>query len=1354
MKNLKKVLAMVLAFACTFTMFAGAKVFEDVPAGSDYSEAITMLSDLGIIQGKDDGKYHPEDTITRAEACALIARMMTGDPNVSQYVGAQNFSDVVSGSWKDSAIGYCYINNIVIGVGNNKFEPDRAITDAEFITMVVRAMGYETPDMAQGYPYTYMSNAQAIGLMDGVDMVANTDALRGEDAQVIYNALFADYARGAKLVNTTHGTSVEQYPTLAESVWGLERAAVGVWQKDDRDDATMELTTCKAHTWVITGKSIEVGNVNMFEAYPIEDDETYLYKDGNKGYPYLFTYNGDMENIADLKGYQVELWGMGAHDEPELETVIDENGNSTKAYVYSSEWDINAIKTVKGQTAYDYTPADEDLPDVDLDDVHGFFGGTAFKGENLKWGDKDPLDEDDVKDAMQTRNSASYRVADWDSDGAADFIVGDIYDYYKVDAVTNKTVRLIDMNDEKFVLDKDGETDVEIGGQDYTVTAEFPDDLEEGDIIQVSKSDVVGKKKIASTWTIEVVEAETKELTKVDTKKGAYFDDELIHDAEYYNDVRYYFEENDRKIDGLDVYDELNEDSEDSWDLYRDANGFIIDMAPSDEAWAGYIYVTGAANGRDKTGSKRQYAEISGVNDKNEYMKNITVVKDADIEINGKDAFDDYAFTGDNNPKGRVFHYAVNEDGEITKMIELALDGSEDYDYTDKTDSANIDTTENNELNYRYWLDDADVIFAVKANVGTEYKDDMVYDDEGDVDDLVVGPDYGVGKKDLDDGNVIAISVDEIPDISNDVNDDTVTKSAGIRYDGDVEKDEQSAVVLGVNTLRYFSHTSVEAGLLTNMTYNKKDDTYTATAYVAGRDGEEFTTIDADDVTIAGDTKLDELYDVLTKGDNAKNGIYCEFEFNKDGKITALSPMNNAYVQYSMNRLTNDAGIEYNVIANDDGIPATYEVSRVVVNKVTSDKALTVSGATATSEDNKVYSVANGQYMDAYDIDDSTAYYKITDEKVNMQKEQVLNPWLDGFKDGYEVEEGSLEDLDSYIRNYTSKYEDEYVVADVVLDGDDVVAVYYYDELVGEYGYLDGSVQVNKQTDDGTEVVYGTDIVAAVTCNDPDLKANSEEITLYSVTKNEKGEEVKTEIKTVKDDTADFGVLDAGDYYVKATGINDKTDDEDRQPIDDMTFTVVPADLDANDDAKIEVNPKNNQQVVLSGIDVADLGAENFTVYQNSTKLTSDMYTVKYDKEAGTYNFLINAGVSVSDDFTIVVSNKNYNDEEVVYEGQEVAPVEVKTTLTVKSKVTAQGMITISYRTADGNDRTASATFAGETGVTAVANKLVDALSGTGLKVEQDGVNITVTADYDANISVDTGATGAVVTVAPAVEAN
>ena len=1345
MKNLKKVLAMVLAFACTFSMFAGAKVFEDVPAGSDYSEAITMLSDLGIIQGKDDGKYHPEDTITRAEACAMIARLMTGDPNVSQYVGAQSFTDVAKGSWKDSAIGYCYINGIVIGVGNNKFEPDRAITDAEFITMVVRAMGYETADMKQNYPFSYMSNAQAMGLLDGVNMVANTDALRGEDAQVIYNALFADYARGAKLVNTTHGTSVESYPTLAESVWGLERAAVGTWKKSSSDDETLEMTTCKAHTWVITGEVVKVGSVNMFEAYPIDDDATELYEAGQKT-SYAFTYNGDMSNIADLKGYQVELWGMGAHDEPELEKTED----GKTVYVYSNDWDINAIKTVKGQTKYDYTPADEALPDVDLDEVRGFVGGTEFKGDNLVWGNKS-LDEDDVKDAMETKNSASYRVVDWDSDGAADFVVGDIYDYYKVDAVTSKTIRLVGMNGEKFTLDKDGETDVTINDEKYTVTAEFPEDLEEGDIIEVTKSEVAEKKVIKSTWTIEVVEAETKELTKVDTKKGAYFDDELIHDAEKYNKVQYYFDPT------ADTYDKLNEDAADNWDLYRDANGFIIDMEESDEAWAGYIYVTGAANGVDKTGTKRQYAEISGVNDKNEMVKNATVVKDAVVEINGKDEFDKYEFTA--NPKGRVFHYAVNEDGEITKMIELATnDGAEDYTFTDKTDAAHVN-------NRNYWLDEADVIFAVEAtneefNNGKAYenasKDVNVNDAPNDRND-----DYAVGGDDLDAGNVIAVSVDEIPDIAT----GEVTTPEGIRYDGNTTKDEQSAVVLGVNTLRYFSHTSVEAGLLTNMTYNKKDDTYTATAHVAGRDGEEFTTIDADDVTINGTTKLDELYDILTKNNDAKYGIYCEFEFNKDGKITALSPMDKV-VDENDDYLTKD-GIQVNTIS-DKKIPATYEVMRTVVNKVTSDKSLTVSGVQATAENNKVYTVENAQYVGAYDLSDDTAYYQITDKKVNLPEDkEFLNPYVDGFKDGYEVEAGSLEELDSYIRNYSDKYDDEYVVADVILDGEDVVAVYYYDELVGEYGYLNGTIALSDNDgvvfDDNPVYVSDWPVVAKVTCTDSEVDKDKVYVTVDG--KNYK-------VSKLDNDgvgTVELPALDAGTYKVAAYGYNVAADKD--QLIKEITLTVE-ADtsslqvIENKHDSITEADTvEAGQNVVyvyvkntITGKGITGLTAENFQI-QNLQNLKVNVADCEAGWDDGVYKLTAKEAFATNgndDTMQVFVSGiKNVAEANSAVIDVVGAPVaEVKTALTVKSKVTAQGTITISYRTADGNDRTASATFAGETGVTAVANKLVDALSGTGLKVEQDGVNITVTADYDANISVDTGATGAVVTVAPAVEAN
>ena len=546
MKNLKKVLAMVLAFACTFSMFAGAKVFEDVPAGSDYSEAITMLSDLGVIQGKDDGKYHPEDTITRAEACAMIARLMTGDPKVSQYVGAQSFSDVQKGSWKDSAIGYCYINGIVIGVGNNKFEPDRAITDAEFVTMVVRAMGYETADMKQNYPFSYMSNAQAVGLLDGTNMVASTDALRGEDAQVIYNALFADYARGDKLVNTTHGTSVESYPTLAESVWGLDRAAVGTWDKDNKDDEKATLTNCKAHTWVVVGADKK--NEGNILAYPIKDDETDVYaSEKNKYTPYSFKYEGDIEAI---KGYQVELWGEGKHGEPTWE-------KGEGKFVYSDNWTIKAIKTVKGQKAYDYNASMADSKDdngeIKLDETTLKLESVADNAKELSkenttktnlttYLSKDEYngekigDKKNVEKALNVRTGAQYKLVDWDSDGDIDWVVVDQASYFKVESVNSKRLTVSAMKaDSKLQSKAEDESktwklDDLNDEKDYKVKYEVPKDLEEGDVIELTYKVAYdkGEKCEVITATATKVEADNAELDKVSTKD----DLELTFDGE------------------------------------------------------------------------------------------------------------------------------------------------------------------------------------------------------------------------------------------------------------------------------------------------------------------------------------------------------------------------------------------------------------------------------------------------------------------------------------------------------------------------------------------------------------------------------------------------------------------------------------------------------------------------------------------------------------------------------------------------------------------------------------------------------------------------------------------------------
>ncbi len=64
--NLKKILALVLAFACAFTMFAGAAFTDQADIKVD-SDVVDTLVSLGVINGYTDGSFKPNDTVTRAE---------------------------------------------------------------------------------------------------------------------------------------------------------------------------------------------------------------------------------------------------------------------------------------------------------------------------------------------------------------------------------------------------------------------------------------------------------------------------------------------------------------------------------------------------------------------------------------------------------------------------------------------------------------------------------------------------------------------------------------------------------------------------------------------------------------------------------------------------------------------------------------------------------------------------------------------------------------------------------------------------------------------------------------------------------------------------------------------------------------------------------------------------------------------------------------------------------------------------------------------------------------------------------------------------------------------------------------
>ena len=85
MKNFKKVLALVLAIATilSFATIASAATadFKDAKDVT-HTEAVDVLSAIGVLNGYKDGEYKPNRVITRAEAAKIIAMFDNGDTDI------------------------------------------------------------------------------------------------------------------------------------------------------------------------------------------------------------------------------------------------------------------------------------------------------------------------------------------------------------------------------------------------------------------------------------------------------------------------------------------------------------------------------------------------------------------------------------------------------------------------------------------------------------------------------------------------------------------------------------------------------------------------------------------------------------------------------------------------------------------------------------------------------------------------------------------------------------------------------------------------------------------------------------------------------------------------------------------------------------------------------------------------------------------------------------------------------------------------------------------------------------------------------------------------------------------------
>ena len=224
MRNLKRALSLAMASIMVLGMMvvgAGAVSYDDFSDKDKIvnDDAVSMLVELNVINGKDDGSFDPEGIVTRAEMAKMICVVLNGgkDPslgNVSNYT----YTDTV-GHWAAAYIEYCTTLGIVAGDGTGKFNPSNTVTGAEAAKMLLVALGFKSEiEGFTGANWAVNVNVRANqkGLFDELSINPSEGLTRDNAAQMVWNALDAGVV-SYDYTLITDGSSITSSPTLIDN---------------------------------------------------------------------------------------------------------------------------------------------------------------------------------------------------------------------------------------------------------------------------------------------------------------------------------------------------------------------------------------------------------------------------------------------------------------------------------------------------------------------------------------------------------------------------------------------------------------------------------------------------------------------------------------------------------------------------------------------------------------------------------------------------------------------------------------------------------------------------------------------------------------------------------------------------------------------------------------------------------------------------------------------------------------------------------------------------------------------------------------------------------------------------------
>lgn len=173
--------------------------FIDVSPSDWFYADVAYVSGKGLMNGTGNGRFSPQESTSRAMIVTILYRM-SGEPKVS---GGSGFTDVPEGQWYSSAVAWAAEHNIVNGYGNGKFGPNDSITREQLAAILYRyaqfcgrdvtaaadLSGFTDAPQISAWAKTALAWANAEGLINGrteTTVVPAATASRAELAAILH----------------------------------------------------------------------------------------------------------------------------------------------------------------------------------------------------------------------------------------------------------------------------------------------------------------------------------------------------------------------------------------------------------------------------------------------------------------------------------------------------------------------------------------------------------------------------------------------------------------------------------------------------------------------------------------------------------------------------------------------------------------------------------------------------------------------------------------------------------------------------------------------------------------------------------------------------------------------------------------------------------------------------------------------------------------------------------------------------------------------------------------------------------------------------------------------------------------